>query len=331
MYPSTLAALTDPQAADRLNSPSHSDLHQSENENIEAIQAFVGTIASTAGTLIYDIRATASDGGGHVQTANKGGTGQTTYTKGDLLVASSASVLSKLAAPSTDNLVLTADSSQATGVKWGAGAVPTVRTYPGVGGGASSLVAIWNRPSIISYAIIEVQGGGGGGGGTTTDETSTSGGGGGGYSRKVVPAASLPIAASVIVGLGGSGGPGSGGAGGIGGTSYFGSVISATGGGGGDGTSGSSGAGGAGSGGDVDVTGGPGGTPNYNATVKSAGPGGSSYFGGGGPASVVSGNTDVSGVSGRNYGGGGSGAICGTGGDVSGGGGAPGIIVITEY
>lgn len=118
-YPSTISVLATPQPTDRLNNPSHSTLHQNENSGVTEIQTFVGTLASTAGTLIYDIRAAASNGGGHVQTANKGGTGQTSYTKGDLLVAQSSSVLTKLAVSSTAGELLTADPNTATGVKWG--------------------------------------------------------------------------------------------------------------------------------------------------------------------------------------------------------------------
>jgi len=116
-YPSTVATLTNPNATDKLNSPAHHTVETNQNTEVTAIETFVGTLSSTAGTLIYDIRAAASNGGGHVQTANKGGTGQTSYSKGDLLVASSSSVLSKLTV-GTDAYVLTADSSQNTGVKW---------------------------------------------------------------------------------------------------------------------------------------------------------------------------------------------------------------------
>lgn len=51
----------------------------------------------------------------------QGGTGQTSYTKGDLLCATGATTLAKLAV-GTDDQVLTADSAEACGVKWAAAA-----------------------------------------------------------------------------------------------------------------------------------------------------------------------------------------------------------------
>lgn len=50
----------------------------------------------------------------------KGGTNQTSYTKGDILVATGSTTLTKLGVGS-DNQVLTADAAQASGVKWAAG------------------------------------------------------------------------------------------------------------------------------------------------------------------------------------------------------------------
>lgn len=63
---------------------------------------------------------TASAGGG-VTTAANGGTGQTTYAKGDLLAAPGGATLNKLAVGS-DAQVLTADAASTNGVKWAAAA-----------------------------------------------------------------------------------------------------------------------------------------------------------------------------------------------------------------
>ena len=117
MYPSVITSFNYPTPTDRLNSPSHSALHNTTSSAVGQVQAFVGTLSSVPGTLMYDVRSANSDGGGHVQTASKGGTGQTTFTKGDLLVASSSSVLTKLAV-GVDNQVLAVNSSVATGVQW---------------------------------------------------------------------------------------------------------------------------------------------------------------------------------------------------------------------
>lgn len=156
-YPSVISTLSNPQPTDRLNSPSHSSLHQNENTAITEIETFVGTLSSTVGTLVYDIRATASNGGGHVQTANKGGTGQTAYTKGDLLVATSSSVLTKLAASSVAGYILTADSNQAAGVKWAPGTastnIATVNTNIAKFAGAASTFVTYYAGSIIGSTL----------------------------------------------------------------------------------------------------------------------------------------------------------------------------------
>lgn len=118
-FPSTLTTFAQPSTTSKLNSPSHSNLHNTTSNAVNQIEAVIGLAgaASTLGTIQYDLRSPASDGGGHVQSANKGGTGQTSYTKGDILVASSSSVLSKQAI-GTNGFALVADSTAQTGVSW---------------------------------------------------------------------------------------------------------------------------------------------------------------------------------------------------------------------
>ena len=142
-FPSTLSTFNRPSTTSRLNSPSHSALHNDVSSAVGQIEAVIGRDGdnSVAGTLIYQIRSADSDGGGHVQVANKGGTGQTTYIKGDMLVATSTSVISKLAV-GVDGYIMKADSSVAAGVKWAENVTPKV--------------SILSTPSIISTNALEV-------------------------------------------------------------------------------------------------------------------------------------------------------------------------------
>ncbi len=119
-YPSVVTTFTDPVPTEKLNSPSHSSIETAQNEGLEEVQTFVGTESSAVGTLMYDIRATASGGGGHVQSANKGGTGQTVYTAtgGDLLLSTSSSVIAKKAPAGGANYLLMSDSSVAGEARW---------------------------------------------------------------------------------------------------------------------------------------------------------------------------------------------------------------------
>lgn len=119
-FPSTFSTFTRPATTDRLNNPSHSTLENNQSSTIGQIEVVIGRSGdnSVLGTIIGDLRSPNSKGGGHVQGVAFGGTGQTTFTKGDLLVAASASVLAKLAGGG-DGQVLIASTAAATGMAWG--------------------------------------------------------------------------------------------------------------------------------------------------------------------------------------------------------------------
>lgn len=129
-FPSTFSSFSRPNPTDKLNSPSHSALHNTVSSALGQLEAVIGLTgaSSVLGTIEGDLRSPSSGGGGHVQTAILGGTGQTMYTKGDILVAQGPSVLSKLAV-GTDGQVLLANSSVATGVMWGTNTSPKVATF----------------------------------------------------------------------------------------------------------------------------------------------------------------------------------------------------------
>lgn len=248
------------------------------------------------------MRSANSDGGGHVQTASKGGTGQTTFTKGDLLVASSSSVLTKLAV-GADGLALLADATQATGIKWGGVTAISVSS-------TTAISSVWTKPAgVTSTGLVFVQlWGAGASGGSCDGSNEAGGGGGGGYISGWFSASVLTSSVLINVGRGGdSVAPNT--AGRAGGITVFGpnaSILTAFGGGAG-GTGGAGGGGGGGAG-----------------LLASGGP--ASAANNGGAGSVLGANGSESGVYGAGGGGGGSGGIATAGGNaIYGGGGGAGV------
>jgi len=327
-FPSTLQAFNRPNATDRLNNPSHSALHNTVSSALGQVEAVIGVdgASSVVGTMMYDLRSPASGGGGHVQVANKGGTGQTSYTKGDILVAQSSSVLTKLAVGS-DTYLLQADSSQATGIKWSVSNSSTLGISNPTSLITQATSSVWSKPTGLSYILVEVVGGGGGGGSSNTTANAQGGGGGGGaYSRKIILASVLGSTENLIVGALGAGG--SGGAGGKGGTTGFGttSILYATGGTGGSrGAAGAGGSGGTASGGNINVSGQSGeiGGPTASGVYRGQG-GNSPIYGNGGKTTTNAGGAGIG------YGAGGSGGFR-TDGEYDGGPGIGGVCIITEY
>jgi hypothetical protein len=239
--------------------------------------------------------------------------------------------------------ILTSTTDFNLGGRQMTGAAPIVRVYTTLGANT------WTKPSNFSHIIVECQGAGGGGGGADatagSEYSGGAGGGGGGYARKLFTAADLAGAASftATVGTGGTAGANTGGAGGAGGASTFSGtgITTVSGGGGAGGASGvasgvftirAGGTGGTSSGGDINMVGGDGAPFMYDAPSvgrKTFGTGGSGHWGGG--ATVGSGSTNA-GQAGGTYGGGGSGGhntVSQVG--QTGGAGAQGIVIVTEY
>lgn len=197
MYPSTFSTFPRPSTTSRLNNPSHSDLHNQISSAIGQIEAVIGKAIETdpfaTGTIISDLRSPSSNGGGHIQSVDKGGTGNTSYVKGDILVAQSSSNIVRLAV-GADGTGLVADSATASGVKWGsAGAVIVSSTI--------AVSSVWTKPSAAlptSRVFVELWGGGGSGGAAAANNEA-GGGGGGGYASGWFSAS---ILSSVLINVG---------------------------------------------------------------------------------------------------------------------------------
>jgi hypothetical protein len=87
-------------------------------------------------------------------TGVQGGTGQTTYTKGDILASPGSNTLNKLAVGS-DGQVLTADAASTNGVKWAAVSAPTILTsYL-----SSDFTNATTTPSNTALSVTVVSGG----------------------------------------------------------------------------------------------------------------------------------------------------------------------------
>lgn len=198
----------------------------------------------------------------------------------------------------------------------------------------------WTRPSGCKFIIIECVGGGGGGGGApiATPGFFAGGRGGGGaqYVRSIIDVTSLASAA-VSMGLGGTGGNTSGSAGNSGSNTKFNitTVVSNGGVGGGgapaDSTSAIGGTGGTGGTGDIKINGDIGGTGRTinSQPVAKSGKGGNNILGFGGNEIVLASGDD--GSNGTGYGSGGSGGLSNLVGGKTGGDGASGICIITEF
>jgi hypothetical protein len=247
-----------------------------------------------------------------------GGTGQGSYTDGELLIGNSTgNTLTKATLTAGSGISVTNGSGAITIASTAAGGFSDMQVFTSPG--------TWTNPGSVTKVKVTVVGGGGTGGPTGTTpggnvpQRYTGGGGGGGAAIEVISIPTSPVPVTV---------------GGASGTSSFGPYCSATG-----GAAGSAavfpapaptdgGTGGAGSGGTINISGLKGGRGSSADTAGFAGMGGSSLLGFGGASAVNIGNTSANGNPGAGYGGGGSGAYGSSPSANTGGTGQPGVVIV---
>jgi hypothetical protein len=228
-----------------------------------------------------------------------GGTGQGSYTDGELLIGNTTgNTLTKATLTAGSGISVTNGSGAITIASTAAGGFSDMQVFTSTG--------TWTNPGNITKVKVTVVGGGGAGG---APGNTSGGGGGGGTAIEVIP---FPSGTNVPVTVG------AGSANTTGGTSSFGPYCSATGG----ATGGGGALGGVGSGGQLNIAGGTGskGGLNQAGTANQSGPGGNSYLGAGG----LGNSQDSPNKAGRLYGGGGAGQA----GNGNRGAGAAGVVVV---
>ena len=243
---------------------------------------------------------------GNTIPVNRGGTNQTTYTDGQILIGNTTgNTLTKATLTAGTNVTITNGPGSITIASTGGSATPTaVQTFINSG--------TWTKPAGARMVNIQLLGAGGGGGSGRKDTTSGAvrcgggGGGGGSIVNITVPAAILGATETVTIGIPGIGGgaqatDATNGTGGQSGTATsFGSNIIANGGTGGAGGTATTGTGGSGvlqgnNGASASTTGGAGSTGVPSAITSAAQPGGASGGSGGG---LGTSNTAVAGAAG---------------------------------
>lgn len=120
----------DPTPSETLLAGGHANLHTFVQDAMIAVQTYLGVTASAVATTItYLLTNTSSIDPGHKHSVTSGGTGfYGVVAKGVILIGNAVN-WTKLAV-GADGTVLTADSSQTSGVKWGGSPVPTGSMFP---------------------------------------------------------------------------------------------------------------------------------------------------------------------------------------------------------
>jgi hypothetical protein len=247
-----------------------------------------------------------------------GGTGQSSFTTGDILYASGANTLSKLAVGANGQILKLAAGLPSWGNE-SAVATPTRQIF------TSGTAQTYTRPTSPTPTYIKVTciGGGGNGGGGSADANSGAGGGGGAGATAIKWINSPDATYTYTVG-------------GAGATTSFGSSVCEAGGGSTGSNSvatagGGGGAGGTAAFGDILIDGQPGDSgilTTSGVAFGSGGTGGSTSYGSGGRGYAPNAGGAGNGLAATGYGAGGGG---GAGQNATGGAGTSGIIIVEEF
>lgn len=274
------------------------------------------TTASSRTLTLPDVDGTVLSTGSAITVAN-GGTGQTTYTDGQLLIGNTTgNTLTKATLTAGSGISITNGAGSVTITSSAAG-------LPGAQGQAFTSSGTFTIPTGVTAIKMTIVGGGGAGG--STSSTGVQGGGGGGgaaikFLTGLTPGNTLTVTVGAAAGTSSV----------ASGTQSI-TTVSATGGANATNnnfTFGLGGTGGVGSSGDLNIGGTGGGygfaAPNTCTTFAYAvgGTGGSSILGGGGLGAY-----EANGNAGRAYGGGGGGSMSSAG-TRTGGAGAAGVVLI---